>query len=75
MPKRPYSAKTVFNSPTYSQGIKVTGGKDILYISGQVSRDAKGRVVHRGDFRAQARQVHQQLKAMLEAPVGEASKT
>ena len=70
MPKRPYCARTVFDAPTYSQGIKVTGGKAVLYISGQVSRDAKGRALHPGDFTAQARHVFQQLKAMVEAGGG-----
>jgi len=70
MAKQSYCARTVFNPPTYSQGIKVTAGKAALFISGQVSRDAQGRVLHPGDFSAQARQVHRQLKAMVEAGGG-----
>ena len=67
MPKQRYCAKTTFDSPSYSQGVKVSGPGTTLYISGQISQDAKGRVVGRGDFPAQARQTLKNLKAMVEA--------
>jgi enamine deaminase RidA (YjgF/YER057c/UK114 family) len=70
MPKQRYCAKTTFDSPSYSQGVKVTGSGTFLFISGQISQDAKGRVVGRGDFSAQARQVLKNLKAMVEAGGG-----
>jgi enamine deaminase RidA (YjgF/YER057c/UK114 family) len=70
MPKQRYCAKTTFDSPSYSQGVKVSGSGTFLFISGQISQDAKGRVVGRGDFCAQARQVLKNLKAMVEAGGG-----
>ena len=70
MPKQRYCAKSVFDAPTYCQGVKVSGPGTILYISGQVAQDAKGRLVGRGDFSAQARQVLKNLKAMVEAGGG-----
>jgi enamine deaminase RidA (YjgF/YER057c/UK114 family) len=73
MPKQRYCAKTVFDSPSYSQGVKVTGPGTFLYVSGQISQDAKGHIVGRGDFVAQARQVLKNLKAMVEAGGGKLS--
>lgn len=73
MPKQSYCAKTVFDSPAYSQGVKVSGAGTTLYISGQVAQDAKGTVVGRGDFPAQARQVLKNLRAMVEAGGGKLS--
>jgi 2-iminobutanoate/2-iminopropanoate deaminase len=70
MPKQRYCAKTTFDSPSYSQGVKVSGPGTTLYISGQISQDAKGHVVGRGDFPAQARQTLKNLKAMVEAGGG-----
>ena len=70
MPSQPYCAKTVFDSPAYSQGVKVSGPGTTLYISGQISQDAQGRLVGRGDFPAQARQVLQNVQAMVEAGGG-----
>lgn len=65
-----YSAKSVFDPPTYSQAVKVTGAQTILYLSGQVAYDDKGNPAHRGDFSAQARAVFQALKAQVEAGGG-----
>lgn len=70
MPKERYCAKTVFDAPAYSQGVKVSGPGATLYISGQVAQDAKGNIVGKGDFTAQARQVFKNLKAMVEAGGG-----
>jgi 2-iminobutanoate/2-iminopropanoate deaminase len=70
MPKQPFCAKTVFDPPAYTQGVKVTGTGTTLYLSGQVSQDAKGNIVGKGDFAAQARQVLKNLKAMVEAGGG-----
>lgn len=49
----------------YSQGIKVKGGQ-FLFLSGQVPLDAEGKLVGKGDIRAQTRQVFENLKALLE---------
>ena len=48
----------------YSQGLKVKGGT-LVVISGQVAWDVQGNLVGKGDFRAQTRQVFENLKNML----------
>ena len=65
-----YAAKGVWDPPTYSQGVKVTGAQTILYLAGQVAYDDKGGPAHRGDFKGQARAVFQALKAQVEAGGG-----
>src|SRR5260370_13875975 len=57
-----YAAKGVWDPPTYSQGVKVTGAQTILYLAGQVAYDDKGGPAHRGDFKGQARAVFQAIK-------------
>jgi enamine deaminase RidA (YjgF/YER057c/UK114 family) len=64
------AAKSVFDPPTYSQVVKVTGAQTILFISGQVDYDAKGQPGHAGDFPAQARATYAALKAQVEAAGG-----
>ncbi|HZV94840.1 MAG TPA: RidA family protein [Candidatus Nitrosocosmicus sp.] len=66
----PYCAATVFNPPTYTQAVKVTGAQTILFIAGQVAYGPDGKPAHRGDFPAQARAVFQALKAQVEAGGG-----
>ena len=51
----------------YSHAAKV--GKT-LYIAGQVARDIQGRLVGKGDFGAQARQVYTNLKNILQETGG-----
>jgi enamine deaminase RidA (YjgF/YER057c/UK114 family) len=70
MPAERYCAPTVFDPPAYSQGVRVTGPGTTLYLSGQVAQDARGNLVGRGDFPAQARQTLQNLRAMVEAGGG-----
>ena len=41
-----------------------------LYIAGQVARDVQGRLVGKGDFDAQARQVYTNLKNILQEAGG-----
>src|SRR5258707_13062254 len=65
-----YAAKGVWDPPTYSQGVKVTGAQTILYLAGQVAYDDKGGPAHRGDFKGQARAVFQAIKAQVEAGGG-----
>jgi 2-iminobutanoate/2-iminopropanoate deaminase len=69
MQKEAFSAPTVYSPVRYVQGIKVTGGT-IVWISGQVSQDKDGKVVHKGNFSGQARQALANLKAMVEAAGG-----
>src|SRR5262245_468800 len=61
----------VYDPPFYSQAIKVTGASTLLFLSGQVSYDTGGGVLHRGDFKAQARECFRALKAHVEAAGGE----
>ena len=67
---QPYCAKEVFDPPTYTQVIKVTGAQTILFLSGQVAYDEKGGPAHCGDFVAQARAVFRAIKAQVEAGGG-----
>jgi enamine deaminase RidA (YjgF/YER057c/UK114 family) len=69
MPKEIFCAPSVYNPTRYAQGVKTTGGT-IVWISGQVSQDRDGKVVHQGDFAAQGRQALANLKAMVEAAGG-----
>lgn len=48
----------------YSHVVEARGGRT-LYISGQISVDAAGKLVGAGDFRAQVKQVFENLKARL----------
>jgi enamine deaminase RidA (YjgF/YER057c/UK114 family) len=53
----------------YSHVAEITRGK-IIYISGQVARDASGELVGEEDFRAQVEQAFQNLKTAIEAAGG-----
>jgi len=64
------SASSVFDPPTYTQTIKVTGAQTILFISGQVAYDDKGQPAHAGNFAEQARATYSALKAQVEAGGG-----
>jgi enamine deaminase RidA (YjgF/YER057c/UK114 family) len=48
----------------YSNVVEVRGGRT-LYIAGQVAVDQKGTLVGPGDFRAQSKQVFENLKSRL----------
>jgi len=65
-----YAARGVWDPPTYSQAVKVTGAETILYLSGQVAYDDNGGAAHAGDFKAQARAALQAVKAQVEAGGG-----
>jgi enamine deaminase RidA (YjgF/YER057c/UK114 family) len=54
----------------YKMATRQEGGA-LLYISGQVARDTDGNVVGKGDMRAQARQVFQNLRQVLQAAGGD----
>jgi enamine deaminase RidA (YjgF/YER057c/UK114 family) len=53
-------------SPAYTQVVEVSGAVRTIYISGQLGIDRDGALVSR-DFRAQAAQVFENLKAALAA--------
>lgn len=55
--------------PRYSHGILVKPGR-FLFIAGQTARDGKGNIVGIGDIEAQARQVLENIKAVLEEAGG-----
>lgn len=59
-------SETLPPSPGYSQAATVSGGR-LVYIAGQVAMDASGKLVGPGDFRAQAEQTFENLKAALAA--------
>ena len=62
-------AKPVAN---YKMATRMEGGR-LLYIAGQVAWDASGAIVGRGDVRAQARQVFENLRRVLQAAGGDLS--
>jgi 2-iminobutanoate/2-iminopropanoate deaminase len=62
-------AKPVAN---YKMATRMEGGR-LLYISGQVAWDGSGNLVGKGDVRAQARQVFENLRGVLQAAGGDLS--
>lgn len=55
--------------PRYSQGIVTTSGK-LLFIAGQTASNAEGKVIGKGNIKAQTEQVYANLKAVLKAAGG-----
>jgi enamine deaminase RidA (YjgF/YER057c/UK114 family) len=53
--------------PAYSHVVTVTGPAKIIYIAGQLGRDAEGNIVGPGDMRAQLEQTFKNLDACLRA--------
>jgi len=68
--ERPASPRFV-NPPSlppvrgYSHVVEVPAGQRLLFIAGQVALDSTGVLVGQGDFRAQARQVFENLRRAL----------
>lgn len=69
----PIKANTVFDPPTYTQALKVTGADSVLFLSGQVAYDADGGVQHVGDFKGQTRAAFNAIKALVTAAGGDLS--
>jgi enamine deaminase RidA (YjgF/YER057c/UK114 family) len=67
MKKRYLNPKGAKASPYYSHTVSVEGAGKLVYVSGQVSWDAAGNVVGKGDMRAQAEQVFKNVEAALKA--------
>jgi len=65
-----FCASGVYDPPTYSQGIKVTGADTILFLSGQVAYEKDGSVASRGDFKGQARGAFDAIKTLVESQGG-----
>jgi enamine deaminase RidA (YjgF/YER057c/UK114 family) len=51
----------------YSHAVTVEEAKKLVYVSGQVSWDAGGKIVGKGDMRAQSEQVFKNVDAALRA--------
>lgn len=64
MPRRAVSAQGLAHSSAYSHAVRAG---DLVVVSGQVARDADGRLVGQGDVAAQTRQVFANLDAVLRA--------
>ena len=65
-----FGAPGVFEPATYSQGVKVSQGQTILFLSGQVAYTPDGGVACRGDFKGQARGAYEAIKALVESQGG-----
>ena len=61
-----YCAPGVYDTPSYSQAIKVTNAQTILFLAGQVPYAPDGTVNHIGNFMGQARQVFGAVKALVD---------
>ena len=66
-------AKTILTSSklsapagVFSAGVSVPAGR-MVFVSGQVSRNAQGETVGKGDIRAQTNQTMENVKTVLEA--------
>ena len=51
----------------FSNVVAVEGARKLIYVAGQVSRDVDGKVVGKGDMRAQIEQVCQNIEKCLKA--------
>ena len=51
----------------FSNVVAVEGARRFIYVAGQVSRDVEGKIVGKGDMRAQIEQVCKNIKKCLEA--------
>jgi len=51
----------------YSHVVAVDGGRRLVFLAGQLSRDANGQVVGKGDMRAQIVQTCENIKTALAA--------
>jgi enamine deaminase RidA (YjgF/YER057c/UK114 family) len=69
---RPINPPTLMKPLGYSHGVEVTGGR-LLFIAGQVAKNADGHVVGKGDVVAQFRQVCANLHALVTAAGGQLS--
>jgi enamine deaminase RidA (YjgF/YER057c/UK114 family) len=67
MKKQYLNPKEMGTPRFYSHAVTAEGGGKLVYISGQVSWDAAGNVVGKGDMRAQSEQVFANVTAALKA--------
>ncbi len=66
MKKEYLNPKELTTPRFYTHAVTTTSGK-LVYVSGQVSWDAGGKVVGKGDMRAQSEQVFKNVAAALQA--------
>jgi enamine deaminase RidA (YjgF/YER057c/UK114 family) len=66
---RPVNPPTLAKPVGFSHGVEATGR--LLFIAGQVARDAAGNVVGKGDLVAQFRQVCENLRTVVAAAGGQ----
>jgi len=67
MKKQYLNPKEMSTPRFYSHAVTVEGTGKLVYVSGQVSWDAAGNVVGKGDMRAQSEQVFKNVAAALKA--------
>jgi enamine deaminase RidA (YjgF/YER057c/UK114 family) len=67
MKKEYLNPKALFESPYFTHTVAVSSARKLVYVSGQVSYDKSGRVVGRGDMRAQTEQVFESIGHNLKA--------
>jgi enamine deaminase RidA (YjgF/YER057c/UK114 family) len=66
--KKQYLNPKELNTPRfYTHAVTAEGTGKLVYVSGQVSWDASGNVVGKGDMRAQSEQVFSNIGAALKA--------
>ena len=53
--------------PAYTHVVTVSGTGKMIFVAGQLARDANGNLVGKGDMRAQIQQVGENIKTCLEA--------
>ena len=58
------SSKVATPSGIMSQGVSVPAGR-LVFVSGQVARDANGQLVGKGDIKAQTRKTLENVQAVL----------
>ncbi|MBZ9988821.1 RidA family protein [Mesorhizobium sp. BH1-1-5] len=68
---RSYNPPTVWKPFGAFSMVKIHEGGQLVHLKGQVSLDREGRLVGKGDMRAQVRQTLQNIKAVLAAIGGE----
>jgi enamine deaminase RidA (YjgF/YER057c/UK114 family) len=67
MKKRYLNPKELSTPRFYTHAVSAEGGGTLVYVSGQVSWDASGAVVGKGDMRAHSEQVFRNVSAALKA--------
>jgi 2-iminobutanoate/2-iminopropanoate deaminase len=53
--------------PAYTHVVTVSGTGKMIFVAGQLARDANGNCVGKGDMRAQIQQTGENIKTCLEA--------